>query len=105
MFYSKFEVEPNFYENSDFDDMQSSISFEQLSLDKKSNSDSFSFNSNDFNSIYYIQTQPKLELEEIKEDPSPKEKEKENPNKVIERTKTTDYKTLLPVVYKKVEKE
>ena len=105
MFYSKFEVEPNLYENLDFDDMQSSISFEHFSLDKKSNSDSFSFNSNDFNSLYYIRTQPRLGLEEVKEDPSPKEKEKENPNKVIERTKTTDYKTLLPVVYKKVEKE
>jgi hypothetical protein len=108
MFYNNFE-EPNdqsFLYKIESDESQSFLSFKKdIIKESKSNNISYFLYSNDFNDLYYIKDSPKIELDEIKEkNAPPNKKEKENPNNEIPKTKTTAFKTLLPVIHKKKEK-
>lgn len=103
------ENQPFSYDNYDNNECKSFFPFEHDLLNEAYiNSNSFSLNSNDYKDLYYKRplSPPKIELEEKEEEKkTPKENEKENFNKEIERTKTTSYKTLLPVFNKENEKE
>ena len=108
MFYNNFD-KPNdqsFLYKIESEKSQSFLSFKKDFIKKvHSNNNSFFLNSNDFNDLYYIKASPKIELDEIKEkNAPPNKKEKENPNNEIPKTKTTAFKTLLPVIHKKKEK-
>ena len=96
MFYNNFDFDENelyFYKRDEGYEMQS-ISFkdEEIFGEKQYNGHSYYLNSKEFEELYLVKPSPKIELEE--EVLSPKEKEKENVINIIERTKTTAYKTI-----------
>lgn len=98
------EYEPFLFDNNGNYINQSNFFFEKtLFKEIKSNSSSFSLNSNDFEEIYIKNPPNIIELEE-EEEKVTEEKGKENPINSTERTKTTAYKTILPVVLKENEK-
>ena len=110
MFYNNFEndIEPDLYFKGDDYEMQS-ISFKDQFVIKETeyNSNSFSLNSNDFRDLYYVDRSPQMELKEEGQFPKETEKEKKLGNDInlIERTRTTAFKTILPVIHKEKEKE
>ena len=108
MFYNNFEEsnDQSFLYKIESDENQLFLSFKKdIIKESQSNNISFFLNSSDFNDLYYIKASSKIELDEIKEkNAPPNKKEKENPNNEIPKTKTTAFKTLLPVIHKKKEK-
>ena len=96
MFYNNFDFDINepFIYNRDEGCEMESISFKDQVVfgGIQYNSKSFSINSKEFEELYYVKPSTKIELEE--EDLFLKEKGKENVINAIERTKTTEYKTI-----------